>query len=97
MPKNEAKQVRPITRCSNQPAYAMVDRFSKEPWYKAEPSGLGVLSQHVKVAIGLLEPEYLPGPNFRSAGYRLEECGPLSQENGMCCMITVEVLPLSYL
>ncbi|KAA1470820.1 hypothetical protein DENSPDRAFT_836710 [Dentipellis sp. KUC8613] len=55
--------------------------FNPKPWYKPEPQGLARLVENVKVAIGLQNAEDVPGPKFRSQGYRLEELGPIRYED----------------
>lgn len=48
-------------------------RFESEPWYKPEPTGLGWLLQTVLVKMGLKDPSHVPGPRFKSDGFRIEE------------------------
>lgn len=55
--------------------------FEFEPWYKPQPTGLALLLQTVLVKTGLKNPAYIPGPRFKSEGYRLEEMGPKKLED----------------
>ncbi|TFK25907.1 hypothetical protein FA15DRAFT_668062 [Coprinopsis marcescibilis] len=54
------------------------NRFRSKPWYKPERSGLGYLLDQLTVKLGIYAA--LPSHDFRSAGYRLEEVGPLHLE-----------------
>ncbi|KAJ4474340.1 hypothetical protein J3R30DRAFT_3337786 [Lentinula aciculospora] len=56
------------------------NRFQSKPWYMPEPQTFfGKIRARVNVAIGLYDE--LPGPQFKSDGYRLEEMGPQRYEN----------------
>ncbi|THH04832.1 hypothetical protein EW145_g5236 [Phellinidium pouzarii] len=48
-------------------------RSGKEPWYKPERAGLGLLVQAALLKVGMLEEEFVPGMKYKSDGYRLEE------------------------
>jgi hypothetical protein len=52
-------------------------RWRAKPWYKPERNGLSALMDTFAVMIGYYD--YLPGREFRSEGYRLEELVSLSQ------------------
>ncbi|KAL5478984.1 hypothetical protein ACEPAI_2272 [Sanghuangporus weigelae] len=54
--------------------------FGKVPWYKPEPKGISRIWQNILVKIGYLDKKYIPSPKYKSEGYRLEECGPISVE-----------------
>ncbi|EJD05108.1 uncharacterized protein FOMMEDRAFT_18758 [Fomitiporia mediterranea MF3/22] len=54
--------------------------FEMVPWYKPEPTGLAWVWQNILLKIGILDEEYVPGPRYKSEGYRLEECGPIALE-----------------
>ncbi|VDB92037.1 unnamed protein product [Peniophora sp. CBMAI 1063] len=48
-----------------------------KPWYLPRPTGLQRVLERVMIVFGLKSEEDLPGPKYRSEGYRLEELGPL--------------------
>ncbi|KAI0311113.1 hypothetical protein OF83DRAFT_1177889 [Amylostereum chailletii] len=52
-----------------------------QPWYEAPRTGLARVWQAIGLGLGLVDPEYVPGPKWRSDGYRLEEIGPIRWEN----------------
>ncbi|KAJ2929427.1 hypothetical protein H1R20_g7656, partial [Candolleomyces eurysporus] len=55
--------------------------YKSVPWYKEEPKGrLSYLFAKLAVKLGVYAE--MPGPQFRSQGYRLEEVGPQQFENG---------------
>ncbi|TFY82503.1 hypothetical protein EWM64_g1506 [Hericium alpestre] len=55
--------------------------YAAKPWYKPEPKGVSAIIQNAKVALGLLDPDDIPGPKYRAEGYRMEELGPPRYEN----------------
>ncbi|KAF8804023.1 hypothetical protein BYT27DRAFT_7340340 [Phlegmacium glaucopus] len=54
-------------------------KWQARPWYKPESTGLGYYRDKFLVFIGWHTE--MPGPHLRSAGYRLEEMGPLRFED----------------
>ncbi|KAL5485397.1 hypothetical protein ACEPAI_8039 [Sanghuangporus weigelae] len=54
--------------------------FDKVPWYKPEPKGIGRIWQIILLKIGYLDEEDIPSSKYKSEGYRLEECGPITLE-----------------
>ncbi|KAL5520979.1 hypothetical protein ACEPAG_8901 [Sanghuangporus baumii] len=54
--------------------------FDKVPWYKPEPKGIGRIWQNILLQIGYLDEQDIPSSKYKSAGYRLEECGPVVLE-----------------
>ncbi|KAG7100280.1 hypothetical protein E1B28_002053 [Marasmius oreades] len=52
------------------------------PYYFPEPTGyFAVKLQRLLLALGLKNPDKIPGKRWRSEGYRLEELGPVRWEN----------------
>ena len=49
-------------------------RPQKEPWYEPERTGFRRLIESVKVNLGLNDSSTIPGPKYKSEGFRLEEC-----------------------
>ncbi|KAL5498372.1 hypothetical protein ACEPAH_2514 [Sanghuangporus vaninii] len=54
--------------------------FDEVPWYRPEPKGISRRRQNLLVKIGYLDNMYIPSPKYKSEGYRLEECSPISLE-----------------
>ena len=46
-------------------------RWKAKPWYKPQSKGIGGLLDRLAVGLGVYED--MPGPKYRSEGYRLEE------------------------
>ncbi|KDR73850.1 hypothetical protein GALMADRAFT_227616 [Galerina marginata CBS 339.88] len=64
------------------PRMAAVYKRRSGPWYYPESTGWGnYLVQRLVVALGLQRRERIPGKEWRSQGYRLEELGPIRFEN----------------
>ncbi|KDR69369.1 hypothetical protein GALMADRAFT_255871 [Galerina marginata CBS 339.88] len=63
------------------PRMSTVFKRQGGPWYYPETIGLGYLMQRVLIAFGLQSRDQLPGKQWRSQGYRLEEMGPVRFEN----------------
>jgi len=51
------------------------------PWYYPESTGLTRVIQQALVNLGLQDPQKLPGKQWKSDGYRLEEMGPVQFEH----------------
>lgn len=51
-----------------------------DPWYSPQPTGLRLLLQNLLVNLNLINKDYVPGPKWKSEGYRLEELGPIRFE-----------------
>lgn len=49
----------------------MSSRFRAKPWYKPESRGLGAMLDSLAVMTGYYD--FLPSPEFKSEGFRLEE------------------------
>ena len=45
-----------------------------------EPTGFELLKQKIGLSLGLVDKNFIPGPKFKSQGYRLEELGPIPME-----------------
>ena len=51
------------------------NRPQKEPWYEFARTGFfSLVGQSMKIKLGLLDETRVPGPKYKSEGFRLEEC-----------------------
>ncbi|CAE6466359.1 unnamed protein product [Rhizoctonia solani] len=57
------------------PSYA-----NNAPWYISPPSVWGQIQAAALTVLGFRNPKAIPGPHFKSEGYRTEELGPVSFE-----------------
>lgn len=44
-----------------------------EPWYRQQPTGVSYLVERLAVMLKLRDTDNLPGPRYKSEGYRIEE------------------------
>lgn len=70
-------------------------RRCREPWYIPEPSGVALFKQKIAVTLGFVDKNLVPGPKFKSEGYRLEELGPPAMEKGESSVYTRLLMKLT--